>query len=118
MAYDYVTVGISLATLDTTPPSGKLVFEVSDFVLDTTTGAIVIVPSIVLTSSGGFSGNPQNIQFLAMDSNSLSHNWSWVLSADLAGRMTKLPKRQFSILIANGATQPFVALAGASTVIA
>jgi hypothetical protein len=118
MAYDFVTVTMSVTSLEgSTGQIGSLHFEVSDFVMDMSTGAIVIVPPITLTANGGFTGNPVQVPFLAMDSQNISPNWYWVLVASLDGRLTPLPKRKFTINIANGAAQDFKTLALASSII-
>ena|SRR5262252_11189407 len=118
MAYDFVLVNLSISFLDvTTAAAGQIVFEVDDFVLDTSTGAIVIVPPIILTSDGGFVGNPVQIPFLAMDSQNVAHNFHWILTAKLDGRLDPLPKRLFTINIANGAVQDFATLAENSSIV-
>lgn len=118
MAYDFVMVTLSISFLDgTSGAAGRIVFEVDDFVLDTATGAIIVVPPIILSSDGGFVGNPVTIPFLAMDSQNVSTNWHWILTAELAGRIDPLPKRLFTIKLANGAQQDFRTLALASTIV-
>jgi hypothetical protein len=118
MAYDFVNVTMSISFLDgTSAAAGKIIFEVDDFVLDMSTGAIVIVPPIIMTSDGGFIGNPVTIPFLAMDSQNISPNWHWILSAELIGRADPLPKRKFFINYANGAQQDFKTLALASQIV-
>lgn len=118
MAYDFVQVTMSVTSLDgSTGQIGELHFEVSDFVLDMTTGAIVVVPPIVLTANGGFTGNPQTVPFLAMDGAGVSTNWYWILAASLNARLLPLPKRKFIINKAAGLAQNFKDLALASTII-
>jgi hypothetical protein len=118
MAYDYVTVNISVGSLDgSTGEIGSLHFEVSDFVLDMNTGAIIVVPPVHLEGNGGFTGNAVNIPFLAMDGAGISHNWAWILVAQVNGRLTGLPHRKFTINLANGTTQNFKDLALASTIV-
>lgn len=108
MAYNFVLVTMSLAFIDgSTSGVGKIVFEVDDFVLDTTTGAIVIVPPMTFSSDGGNVSNPIQVPFLAMDDPNLSRNWSWILAAELAGRESPLPKRKLAINSAGGAQQSF-----------
>ena len=108
MAYNFVLVTMSLAFLDgSTGGVGRIVFEVNDFVLDTTTGAIVIVPTLVFSSDGGNVSAPVQVPFLAMDDPSLSHNWAWVLTAELAGRQDPLPKRKLVVNSAAGQQQLF-----------
>lgn len=116
MAYDFVTVNISVTSLGgSTGDIGSLHFEVDDFVLDTTTGAIIVVPPIHLEGNGGFTGNAAAIPFLAMDGAGISHNWHWVLVSQVRDRLTALPRRRFTINLAGGATQNFKDLALAST---
>lgn len=108
MAYNFVLVTMSLAFIDgSTSGVGKIVFEVDDFVLDTSTGAIVIVPPMIFSSDGGNISNAIQVPFLAMDDPNLSTNWSWVLTAELSGRQDPLPKRKLVIKSANGAQQLF-----------
>jgi hypothetical protein len=119
MAYDYVTVNMSVASLDgSTGEIGSLHFEVDDFVLDMNTGAIIVVPPVHLEGNGGFTGNAVSLPFLAMDGAGISHNWHWVLVAQVNGRLTGLPHRKFTINLVNGATQNFKDLALASTIVA
>jgi len=118
MAYDFVMVNMSISFLDgTTAASGQIMFEVDDFVLDTSTGAILIVPPLIFSSDGGFVGNPVQVPFLAMDSQNVSHNWHWILTARLDGRLDPLPKRLFTINFANGPVQDFATLALASAIV-
>jgi hypothetical protein len=117
MAYQFVEVSMLITSLEgSTGALGSLHFQVSDFVMDTTTGAIVVVPPINFEASGGFTGNPIQVPFLAMDDPSLSHNWAWILSAEVPG-IVDFPKRRFVIDFANGAQQSFVSLAVASTIV-
>lgn len=116
MPYDMVTVNISVTSLDgSTGQIGSLQFEVSDFVMDINTGAIVVVPPITLSANGGFTGNVVPVPFLAMDGAGISPNWYWVLVAKLDGRLTELPRRKFIVNKANGLVQQFKDLALAST---
>lgn len=118
MAYDEVLVNMSVTSIDgSTGQIGSLHFEVSDFVLDINTGSIVVVPPIILTANGGFTGNPVQVPFLAMDAAGISNNWHWILVASLDGRLTPLPKRMFVINMANGPVQEFRDLAIASTIV-
>lgn len=108
MAYNFVLVTMSLAFIDgSTSGVGKIVFEVDDFVLDTSTGSIVIVPTIQFSSEGGNVSNPIQVPFLAMDDPNLSRNWSWILTAELSGRQDPLPKRKLAINSAAGQQQLF-----------
>src|SRR4029077_12007169 len=89
MAYDFVTVNMSVTSLEgSTGAIGSLHFEVSDFVLDMSTGAIIIVPPIHLEGNGGFTGNGVSVPFLAMDGANISHNWYWVLVSQVDDRLT------------------------------
>lgn len=117
MAYDIVTVSLQLATLGPGLPYGSMKFEVSDYVMDTTTGALLIVPPIVMSYTGGNFANPVTMSFLATDSQNVSHGWTWILTAQLSDRTYPLPKRSFQILIANGASQSFAQLAASSTIV-
>ena len=117
MAYDYVNVTFQLATLGTGLPYGSMTFEVSDLVMDTQTGALVIVPPITFNYKGGNLDGPVTVSFLATDSQNLSHGWSWIFTGKLSDRVTPLPKRSFPVLIANGASQSFAQLAANSTIV-
>lgn len=117
MAYDYVDVSFDLIALGTGLPYGSLSFEVSDFVMDTQTGGLVIVPPVVMNYTGGAIPGPITMQFLAMDSQNISPGWTWILTAEISDRKRALPVRSFNILFANGAQQSFAALAATSTIV-
>lgn len=117
MAYQFVMVNLSITSLDgSTGQVGSLHFEVNDFVLDVVTGAILIVPPIDLEANGAFIGNPVQVPMLAMDDPSLSHNWAWLLSAELVG-VRDFPTRKFTVNFAAGAVQDFKDLAINSTIV-
>jgi hypothetical protein len=117
MAYDYVNVTFELVPLGTGLPYGGLTFEVSDYVMDTLTGALVIVPPVVMNYTGGTIPGPVTMEFLATDSQNLTHGWSWILTAKLSDRVIPLPRRSFAILFANGADQTFAELAATSAIV-
>src|SRR5690242_7674240 len=117
MAYDYVTVALSMNNLFPGTPGGSLTFEVSDFVMDTSNGDIVLVPPVILAMKSGGQLTPQTVQFLATDSNSISVGWSWILTVDFPGRLTPIPRRSFQVRIANGAEQSFGAIMATSTIV-
>lgn len=117
MAYDIVTVSFQLATLGPGLPYGSMTFEVSDMVIDTSTGALLVVPPVVLSYTGGNFSQPITADFLATDSQNVSTGWTWILEAKLSDRALPLPKRSFQILIANGAQQSFATLAANSTIV-
>jgi hypothetical protein len=117
MPYDIVQVVFQLATTGPGLPLGRLTFEVSDFVMDTTTGALLIVPPVVLNYTGGNFDSPIMADFLATDSQNVTHNWTWLLTAEISDRVSPLPKHSFTISIANGAQQSFAAIAATSTIV-
>lgn len=117
MAYDIVTVSLQLASLGPGLPYGEMRFEVSDYVMDTSDGALLIVPPVVMSYQGGNFSTPVTMEFLAMDSQNVSRGWSWILTAQLSDRVLPLPKRSFAINIANGAQQNFATLAANSTIV-
>lgn len=117
MAYDYVEVTFGITPLGPGLPYGSLTFEVSDYVMDTQTGALVIVPPVAFNYTGGNLTNPMTMTFLATDSQNIAPGWSWILVAELSDRKTPLPKRAFQIKFANGAQQSFAALAATSTIV-
>jgi hypothetical protein len=118
MAYNFVTVNLQVSNLaGSTGSLGGLHFQVSDLVLDKTTGAIIIVPPIDFEANGGFTGNPVQIPFLAMDDPALTHNWAWLMTANVPG-VTKFPIRKLTINFAAGAVQDFATIAQAATIVA
>jgi hypothetical protein len=117
MAYDYVTVALDMNSLYDGTPDGSLRFEVSDFVMDTVTGQVVLVPPVHLAFKSGGQLIPVTFDLLAVDSNSLSTGWTWVMVAELTDRLLPIPMRSLTPKIANGAQQPFAALMAASTIV-
>lgn len=117
MAYNFVIVNILVTPLDgSTSNMGSVHFQVSDFVMDTTTGAIVIVPPINFEASGGFTGNPIKVPLLAMDNPGLTQEWAWLMSANVPG-LVNYPVRRLTVNFAAGAQQSFKDLALASTIV-
>lgn len=117
MAYSLVQVNMLVQALTgTTGQFGSIHFQVSDFVMDVNTGAIIVVPPIDFVANGGFTGNPQQIPMLAMDDPNLTHNWAWLLSANVPG-IAKFPVRKLTVNFAAGAVQDFKTLALASTIV-
>jgi hypothetical protein len=117
MAYDIVQVTFQLATIGPGMPNGKMTFEVSDFVMDTTTGALLIVPPVVLNYTGGNFASPIMADFLATDSQNVNRGWTWLLTAEISDRVSPLPKHSFTISIANGAQQSFASIAATATTV-
>jgi len=117
MAYDYVTVALNMTSLYEGTPDGSLRFEVSDFVMDTTTGAVVLVPPVHLAFKSGGQLTPVTFPLLAVDNANLSTGWTWIMVSELTDRSLPIPMRSLTPKIANGAQQSFTALMAASTIV-
>lgn len=118
VSYNYVTVSVAAAKPDGSPlTQGALHLQVSDFVWDTATGQVVVVPPVDIEATGAFTGGPVGVPLLAMDNPTLSTNWSWLISASLPGDNGFVPVRKLTVSYATGADQELTDLLTASTIL-
>ena|ERR1700733_3444631 len=120
MSYNFVEVTINL-----TDPTGEpldqadafqagLLCMVSDLVWDTQAGTVVAVPPIRLNTVTDTSPT-QTVMLLAMDNQSLSDNWCWLVTPSIHGG--SLPSRKLNVAYSNGASQNLATLLSTSTLL-
>jgi hypothetical protein len=120
-----VTYNLVQVTLQITDPTGNpatpqefpaagLLFQVSDFVWDTTAETLVVVPPVEVNTATYTSATIQ-VSLLAMDNPTLSQNWAWIVAPVVPG--VQLPARKLTVDYANGAQQNFAALLQASLLV-